>query len=375
MPVSGYSTPQRTQPGGHYGGYPSGWGRPHPIYGYPTASLPKRSGGGVVATAIAAVFVLVVGGIAVAAGLNSASRTSDTSYSSGTEPTYEPTYTTPNTTEPAPTTEDTPTTTTEAAPTTTEAAPTTEEPTETTEQGPTQVFETADNPLVLSQLGLEGYACELPRFATDAASQDAFYRAMLPCLNEIWAPVLRQANLPFESPNLVTITNDTESKCGTIPGNDVARYCGDDLTIYMTANYYSQVEQIGPYPGRYVSTFVHEYGHHVQWLAGILPQMHQERYDVGDSSAQGLELSRRAELQASCFGGMAMGALTGQGSVDTNMARESLEDAAQRGDYPETGRPRDHGTPQNNGAWMNHGYERNATGDCNTFAADPDTVA
>ncbi len=42
----------------------------------------------------------------------------------------------------------------------------------------------------------------------------------------------------------------------------------------------------------------------IQALSGVLEAAHDERYQLGTNTPAGLELQRRVELQAQCFGGM-----------------------------------------------------------------------
>lgn len=64
-----------------------------------------------------------------------------------------------------------------------------------------------------------------------------------------------------------------------------------------------------------------------------------------------------------------------QDNLDGKTVRVILDDEANRGDYADTGKPRDHGTPQHNGAWYRWGFEQNRTAECNTWLAGSDDVS
>src|SRR5699024_6622304 len=152
-----------------------------------------------------------------------------------------------------------------------------------------------------------------------------------------------------------------------------ASYCGSNETIYMPFEA-MQTEQYGAHPGVYLALFAHEYGHHVQYLSGILDTSFEQRDEVGFESAEGLELSRRAELQAQCFSGMFLGSAVDEGGdVNQQIYREAWN-TQERGDEYSDG-PRDHGTAEHASAWWQQGATTNRTHQCNTWAADSADVS
>lgn len=233
----------------------------------------------------------------------------------------------------------------------------------------TPVLRLGDHP-INRDIGVPAITCPLPRFSQDTAGQERFYRAALPCLDAAWAPVLRATNLPFGSPVLLVVDGHVGTPCGGFP-TSAAWYCSANSTIYMYAGYFTQVEQLGDEPGRYLDVLAHEYGHHVQGRAGISQAAWEARYEAGPDSPAGLDNSRRTELQASCYGGMFLAAVAGRG-VDQVMVDQMLTDAAWRGDQPN--QPRDHGSPATNGAWTRHGAQLNRTFQCNTWVAPAESV-
>ncbi|WP_189054608.1 neutral zinc metallopeptidase [Longimycelium tulufanense] len=238
---------------------------------------------------------------------------------------------------------------------------------------PTPVYRTEDNPLHSRGLKPAPISCDLPRFRSDPAGQDAFYRAALPCLRAAWAPVLKGANLPLPPIELRTITGTVSTPCGNRGQKDTALYC--DGVIYMTARYYAELERMGNRPGRYLAVLAHEYGHHVQEASGILRAAYDRGYEVGHDTPAGLEVSRRAELQATCFGAMFLAAAAGRGAVNRTVVDEALEDFSNRGDWPGAQRPRDHGKPELNRLWAHRGFQASSTAACNTWISAPPDVA
>ncbi|MER7010892.1 neutral zinc metallopeptidase [Saccharopolyspora sp. NPDC000359] len=223
-----------------------------------------------------------------------------------------------------------------------------------------------DHPINIPNNGAVNTSCQLPTFRTDVASQDRFYQAALPCLMAAWTPLLEEADLPVRTPKVVTSGSDFETPCGTRKWNQTAMYCPGTHTIYMTARYYAEEEQLVE-PGAYLGQFAHEFGHAVQGMSGISTAFGDAAYDAGGrDTPTGLELTRRSELQATCFGGMTLAALQ-NGGVSNDYIFPALYDSRGRGD--EHSNVRDHGTTKNNTAWVDQGFYKNEITQCNTWLA------
>ncbi|MFI9386204.1 neutral zinc metallopeptidase [Kutzneria sp. NPDC052558] len=272
-----------------------------------------------------------------------------------------PSRTTPRTTTPPPTT-------TSRHPSTSSAPPSSAQP-----AGPRAVVKLGDNPL-FEVGGLPPTNCKLSRWTTDPAGAERFFRSALPCLDAAWAPVMKAANLPFSPPDLAFPGGTTwHSQCGSEEagsGRVAAFYCPTDNTIYMPFSAL-QTDMYGAHPGTYLAVFAHEYGHHVQDLAGIEDAYTQATYATR-SPDERMELSRRLELEAQCFSGMFLAATAGRGDVDDNITREA-QNSQDRGDH--NGPPRDHGTDEHAMGWWNSGFQRNSLSQCDTWLASAADVA
>ncbi|MBB5921956.1 hypothetical protein FHR81_002996 [Actinoalloteichus hoggarensis] len=237
---------------------------------------------------------------------------------------------------------------------------------------PQPVYLLGDHPINADGLyASDTTACTLAPFSPDPAGQDALYQSALPCMVDAWRYALESNNLPSGPPELITVSGPVETPCGTAHSS---YYCSGNHTLYMSASVHAEQEQLGDHPGPYLSVLFHEYGHHVQGSAGIMQAAWDERYAVGPNSPEGLEISRRLELQATCYGGMLLAATTRTGVVDLETMSIALNDARNRGDWPDRGAPPDHGAPEINGGWMEQGYYNNNTQQCNTWLASPADV-
>ncbi|SFB51264.1 hypothetical protein SAMN05216266_11560 [Amycolatopsis marina] len=241
--------------------------------------------------------------------------------------------------------------------------------TPTSETGPRKIFTLADHPILQNpDAGLKNRACNLPRWRSDPASAQVFFTAAGQCLDAAWGPFLEHYNLPFTSPNLHFPSGPSfQTECGTIQVGiaTAAYYCENNLYVPFAG---LQTDQYGDNPGVYLALFAHEYGHHVQEVSGLMDAAWEQIYEAGPNSQQGLEMSRRKELQAQCFSGMFLGAHVDQGgTISRDMYDKAWDDQETRGD--DTSGTRDHGSNAHYAAWWRAGAKDNRIVDCNTFAA------
>jgi predicted metalloprotease len=338
-------------------GYPPGYGP------YPPMQPPRKSNGPIVALILGGVVILGLGAVGVfAATLNN--KVTDSGYSNYT--TQSPTFTLPTTT-------DEPATTTAGPPSRPSSSKS--QSTQQTQAGAKAVYALADHPFLRPNFGANTISgCPLPAMDYSPAGQDQFLRAALPCIESMWKPALQAANLPYQPVELHVITETAQYPCGTVRPDQTARYCQGG--IYWTANAYAAERNPNNpnHPGKYLGQLAHEYGHHLQWLTGMLKASDRAQYDAGGwDTPKGLDLNRRMELQATCFGGMSLAPLS-HGAIPIDVIRVALSDAGNRGDY-DIYPTKDHGSPQNNANWVNQGYKTNQASACNTWAADAGNVS
>ncbi|MGW0178390.1 neutral zinc metallopeptidase [Nocardia sp. NPDC003345] len=249
------------------------------------------------------------------------------------------------------------------------------QPEHTYDTGATGPAVTAANPLLTDpEATLIPANCEYAPWSTDEDTARAFFAGAEQCLEDAWKPVLESAGLPFEPPT-VMVSADTDgisTPCTGSTGDFAAFYCPANRTVYMPISQL-QTDYYGDNWVVYLSVFAHEYGHHIQNMSGILLAANSERVDAGARSPEGLELSRRVELQANCFDGMYLVSSADGGSLTDDQMTQARTDADHRGD--QRGDMRDHGTPENGGRWFGLGVEHNRTAQCNTFTASDDQVS
>jgi predicted metalloprotease len=203
--------------------------------------------------------------------------------------------------------------------------------------------------------------CQEPKLKpTSVANVRSYYTQLTACLNAAWAPVIRKAGFTFTPPKLDIVAG----KSADLPCNEDAYgiYCGE--TIYINAqidlDYFREDPELAV--GTMAFVIGHEYGHHVQALAGISEAAYERGLKLNGVDLA-LEETRRHELQASCFGGVFFGA---------------NRDFRKGSDWPKTfgeivastSDPQyDHGSAKNHARWSMAGFAAADPVACNTYAA------
>ncbi|WP_026927146.1 neutral zinc metallopeptidase [Granulicoccus phenolivorans] len=192
------------------------------------------------------------------------------------------------------------------------------------------------------------------------------------CLVTVNRPALAAQGITLSTPTVVTFRATVTSACGTQSRN--AFYCPDDQSIY--------VDTLADDPGKkfyatvrngYVNLISHEFGHHLQLLAGITADYAQRQ--AGLDRAGQLELSRRLELQATCFQGVFLGATWRELGVTDADYTDLMGWFADNNDV-EYGEGT-HGSAAAMQRWFRAGFNHrlNTYGRCNTWVVAPAEVA
>ncbi|WP_433501421.1 neutral zinc metallopeptidase [Sphaerimonospora sp. CA-214678] len=187
------------------------------------------------------------------------------------------------------------------------------------------------------------------------------------CMGQAWAPALRRVGIEWSPPGYVIARSRGRGACGDypMPGSNVPYYCPSNSTIYAsTSAMAKEYGPLGAWNGIIVSMMGHEYGHHIQHITGISDSW-WARYQESSSRSAQLALTRRHELQATCFGAMFMRSVERSYPITPARRNTLLWAYGYIGDQP--GGPRDHGSTRNNAVWFRQGYTRPKVHQCNTW--------
>jgi uncharacterized protein len=181
----------------------------------------------------------------------------------------------------------------------------------------------------------------------------------------------------------VTLFRDSiQSACGYAGAVSGPFYCPGDEKVYLDLSFFDELKRRFGASGDFAEAYVlaHEFGHHIQKLAGIEAQVRQEQQaDPRSVNA----LSVRLELQADCYAGVwgheasqPGRAAKGEVELDPGDLEDALRAAAAIGDDRlqklGTGRVMPekftHGTSEQRVTWFRRGFDAGDPKQCDTFA-------
>lgn len=223
--------------------------------------------------------------------------------------------------------------------------------------------------------------CTLGRVDVETADPQALedhLNNLTGCLAMVWNAPMEQAGFQMPRPPVTVYSEPITTACGQSELYN-AFYCPGDQRVYYATNIHEVFRKHNPevidnafLPDNVIG---HEFGHAIQARTGILIAYSSFRSQA--SKEDGLELSRRSEVQADCFSGMFLNAVA-QASQITDAERVGLADVSEAiGDDSLSGDPSylgDHGQGKNRRAWFETGNTNTAVGVCNTWTAPSSQV-
>ncbi|MGI5121363.1 neutral zinc metallopeptidase [Marinactinospora thermotolerans] len=209
--------------------------------------------------------------------------------------------------------------------------------------------------------------CSPPELDLDSAgSWEAFTSALGTCLDEVWTPRLTDLGLRPQPPAYVVLEElpqDWPEEDIEQDGVTLAYYEEWTNTITVLLPSIRQLAEYLAAPddeGVWGALIAHEYGHYLQAELGLLGVVTEMELSAKSERAA-LAVTRRAELQADCLGGIALRAF----DVYDDAQAEAINTDFNGGGDSET-----HGTTDNRQHWFEEGWDADSAGDCNTFDAE-----
>jgi predicted metalloprotease len=214
------------------------------------------------------------------------------------------------------------------------------------------------------------------------AKDDCRVVAVVNSIQDYWAAEFQRRGAQYQKAPTRLFTGSVQTGCGNATSEVGPFYCPRDGTVYIDLGFYQELRtKFGANGGPFAQAYVlaHEYGHHVQNLAGTMDQ-------VGNARSTGPQgASTRLELQADCLAGLWANHATtepGPDGGDPLVERiteqdiaDGLDAAAAIGDdriqerfqgqsNPETWT---HGSSEQRQRWFTTGYRTGDYEQCNTF--------
>ena len=200
-------------------------------------------------------------------------------------------------------------------------------------------------------------------------------------LEAYWVQEAPELGLDYVGPqDFVLFTAATNTGCGSASSATGPFYCPPDQTIYIDVTFYDELRgRFGSSGGPLAEMYVvaHEWGHHIQNLAGVL-----ERAQDGQTGPTSNAV--RVELQADCFAGAwaanasevpdssgtpFLQPITDQQIADALSAASAVgDDRIQQATQGQvTPHSFTHGTSEQRQRWFLTGFQQGA-GACDTFS-------
>ena len=194
--------------------------------------------------------------------------------------------------------------------------------------------------------------------------------------DEVWKQEFSERGLDYHRPTLTFFSGQTSTGCGFASASVGPFYCPQDERIYLDIDFLNQLQTQFGATGRYAQAYIlaHEYGHHLQTLLGIEPQVRQRQQQ---HPSQVNALSVKLELQADCLAGVWGHLANAAGNVTVTQAqvRQAQNAAAAVGDdriQQESGarvNPESwtHGSAADRQRWYTTGFTSGDLDACDTF--------
>ncbi|MFI6322193.1 neutral zinc metallopeptidase [Nonomuraea sp. NPDC050556] len=205
---------------------------------------------------------------------------------------------------------------------------------------------------------------EQPVQSDDLDGARIYLEFVMECLDKSWTDQLAKVNIKYAKPKFQVISKPgAPTGCGTFPLGAQALYCPNNkkITFLLDAGILSEPTELF-----LMEVIAHEYGHHIQQLTGMLPEV--DKYK-GKSKARIFEEARRVELQAECLSGAFIGSIwhsLGRRDFDwkyiVKVAQAGFDDGI-------------HGKPSNIAKWLQRGFDAESPNACNTWSAKKSTVS
>ncbi|MEU8226885.1 neutral zinc metallopeptidase [Kribbella sp. NPDC048915] len=207
----------------------------------------------------------------------------------------------------------------------------------------------------------------------------AHAKSLIACMDKAWAPMVEKADAVLTPPEVFAYSDKRASsappECADPPKGAAAYYHWSGFSGKICFDVDSVLDSSDSTRNTvdFQQMIAHEYGHHVQRSVGILalyPQLLR-----GKSEAGQLEVFRRKELQASCFGAAFLGANKATFQLSGRRLDAWRYVVRHVGDEYSKDNVRDHGSRKSHAYWTLRAFESASPQSCATFTAPAKRVS
>ena len=204
----------------------------------------------------------------------------------------------------------------------------------------------------------------------------AFLQFVVEDIQDSWSQAFANLGERYEPTTLRLFRGGIGTGCGAASSAVGPFYCPVDRYVYLDLGFFRELRDRFGAPGDFAQAYVvaHEFGHHVQNLLGILPEVsRRQQANPGEAN----DLSVKLELQADCFAGVWAHSAYEQNLLEEGDLEEGLDAASAVGDdrlqQAATGQINretfTHGSSEQRRNWFLRGFEQGDPAACNTFTA------
>ena len=191
-----------------------------------------------------------------------------------------------------------------------------------------------------------------------------------------WEKIFAENNMQFEQPGMVLFDDGVNTACGSATSASGPFYCPGDKKIYMDLKFFEELKsRFGAKGGDFAIAYViaHEYGHHIQTLAGTSEKVRQLQANKSQTEAN--KLSVALELQADFYAGV--WAHYNKNLIEEGDIEEALSAANAVGDDAIQSKMQGrvdqesftHGSSKQRMEWFMKGYKSGDIGQGDTFSS------
>lgn len=195
--------------------------------------------------------------------------------------------------------------------------------------------------------------------------------------DDVWRAEFNRRGIEYSSPKLAFFSSQTQTGCGGASAEVGPFYCPADHEIYFELGFLEVLQTKFGAQGQYAQAYIaaHEFGHHLQSLLGIEPQVRQIQQANPDRANQ---FSVAMELQADCYAGV-WGKLSDEAKSGINLTQQDIAEAVAAAEAVGDDRIQakvqgrvdpegfTHGTADQRKEWFVTGFQSGDIDSCNTF--------